>query len=200
MIHPATELRPVNDRIGYGVFATQPIPAGTITWVRDRFDQAFSTAAVRELPEILRRALVRYSYRDTDGSYVLCWDHARFNNHSCAPTCRTVRDFDIAVRDIPAGGELTIDYAAINVPEELSCHCGAADCRGVIRSVDAELLGDEWDAEIHASALKAAAVAQPLSDLFHTNVELQRLFTDVNTGRRPSLPRTRDLVLRSAGV
>ncbi len=200
MIHPATELRPVNDRIGYGVFATQPIPAGTITWVRDPFDQSFSARAVAEFPEILRKALVRYSYRDTDGSYVLCWDHARFNNHSCAPTCRTVRDFDIAVRDIPAGGELTIDYAAINVPEELSCHCGAAECRRVIRSVDAELLGDIWDAEIHVAALEAISLAQPLSDLFHTNVVLQRLFIDVRAGGQPSLPRSRDLVLRAAGV
>lgn len=200
MIHPATELRPVNARIGYGVFATAPIPAGTITWVRDRFDQSFAVGAARELPEILHRALLRYAYRDTDGSYVLCWDHARFNNHSCAPACRTVRDFDIAVRDIPAGGEVTIDYAAINVPEELSCHCGADDCRGVIRSVDAEVLGDVWDAEILAAASKATSVGQPLRDLFHTSAVLNRLFDDLRAGRAPVLPRSRDLVLRAASV
>ena len=39
MIHPDTELRYVNDAIGYGVFATRHIPCGTITWVRDHLDQ-----------------------------------------------------------------------------------------------------------------------------------------------------------------
>lgn len=35
MIHPDTELRFINPEIGYGVFATQFIPRGTITWVRE---------------------------------------------------------------------------------------------------------------------------------------------------------------------
>lgn len=175
MIHPATELRPVNDRIGYGVFATQPIPAGTITWVRDRFDQAVPASAVDGLPDLLRRALRRYSYRDAAGAYVLCWDHARFNNHSCEPACRTGADFDIAIRDIPAGGELTIDYAAINVPEELACHCGAPTCRRVIRWSDAARLGRRWEADIQAAASRSASVPQPLAELFETNPALTTL-------------------------
>jgi hypothetical protein len=44
MLHPDTELRFVNRTIGYGVFATRMIPRGTITWVRDRLDQAFTPA------------------------------------------------------------------------------------------------------------------------------------------------------------
>ena len=50
MIHPDTELRLVNQHIGLGVFATRAIPKGTITWVRDRLDQAFAPAAVAQLP------------------------------------------------------------------------------------------------------------------------------------------------------
>lgn len=197
MIHPATELRAVNARIGYGVFATQPIPMGTITWVRDRFDQAVPDAAARSLPDILQRVLVRYAYRDLDGTYVLCWDHARFNNHSCAPACRTVGDFDIAVRDIPAHGELTIDYAAINVPEELECRCGAPACRGVIRASDADRMGDVWDEEIRAAAGRVACVAQPLQELFAERAALARLITDARHGRPPALPASRHLVLRA---
>jgi hypothetical protein len=41
MIHPDTELRYVNDIIGYGVFATRLIPRGTITWVQDELYQVF---------------------------------------------------------------------------------------------------------------------------------------------------------------
>lgn len=200
MIHPATELRPVNVRIGYGVFATAPIPAGTITWVRDALDQSFTRPQVEALPAILRRALTRYAYRDTTGSYVLCWDHARFNNHSCAPACRTVGDFDIAVRDIPEGGELTIEYAVINVPEELDCSCGAADCRRVIRADDAERLGAAWDAEISVAAARSPDVAQPLAELFAGNAVLQRLVSEGGGGRPPALPSSRLLVLQSVRV
>ena len=32
MIHPSTELRFINDEIGYGVVATRFIPKGTIVW------------------------------------------------------------------------------------------------------------------------------------------------------------------------
>lgn len=197
MIHPATELRPVNARIGYGVFATQPVPAGTVTWVRDRFDQTFSAAAARGLPDMLARALTRYAYRDLDGSYVLCWDHARFNNHSCAPASRTVGDFDIAIRDIPVNGEVTIDYAAINVPEVLDCECGTPACRGRISAADAERMGDAWDAEIHTAARRVASVAQPLADLFAGSATLTRVMADARHGRPLALPASRDLVLRA---
>ena len=46
MLHPHTELRHVSKQIGYGVFATQLIPKGTITWVRDDLDQTFSPAEI----------------------------------------------------------------------------------------------------------------------------------------------------------
>jgi len=35
MIHPDTEVRFINDEIGYGVVAKKLIPKGTITWVQD---------------------------------------------------------------------------------------------------------------------------------------------------------------------
>lgn len=41
MIHPHTELKHINNEVGYGVVATKFIPAGTITWVLDKLDQEF---------------------------------------------------------------------------------------------------------------------------------------------------------------
>lgn len=41
MIHPKTELRFISKEVGYGVFATDFIPAGTITWVLDKLDREF---------------------------------------------------------------------------------------------------------------------------------------------------------------
>ena len=38
MLHPHTRLQFINDNIGYGVFATGFIPAGTITYVKDALE------------------------------------------------------------------------------------------------------------------------------------------------------------------
>jgi hypothetical protein len=50
MLHPHTELRFINEQIGYGVIATHFIPRGTVTWVRDDLDQTFSRAQVERMP------------------------------------------------------------------------------------------------------------------------------------------------------
>jgi uncharacterized protein len=185
-------------RIGYGVTATAPIPRGTITWVHDQLDRRFDASVASKMPPLLRAALERYCYRELDGSYVLCWDHARFNNHSCRPACRTVGDFDIAVRDIVAGEELTIEYATLNVLGSFDCHCGADGCRGTIRSSDAQRFGDEWDREILDAARVAATVAQPLQPLFYQSANLTSMHAAAAAGRAVTLPRCRDLVIRSA--
>jgi uncharacterized protein len=200
MIHPAAVLRPVDSFIGHGVFTTEPIAAGTVTWVRDPFDQTIAPAVLPTLSPTLQAQLRRYAYQDLQGNFVLCWDHARFNNHSCAPACRTVGDFDIAVRDIPAGAELTIDYAAINVPETLICACGNATCRGRIEPCDVEHCGAQWDHEVAVAARLCASVAQPLAELFGGSAVLMQLMADLQTGREPMLPSSRDLVLPTARV
>lgn len=181
--------------IGYGVIATSPIPRGTITWVRDPLDQRFEPEMVARMPELLRAALHRYCYRELDGAYVLCWDHARFNNHSCEPSCRTVGDFDIAVRDIRAGDELTIDYATINVLETFDCRCGATSCRGSVRPSDARQHGEQWDREILEVARLAPMVAQPLATLFESAPALAAMYAAARSGRAITLPRSRELTM-----
>lgn len=197
VIHPDTELRRVGSQIGYGVAATAPIPRGTITWVRDDLDQCLDVETVSRLPEVLRVALKRYAYRDLDETYVLCWDHARFNNHSCQPACRTVGDFDIAVRDIAAGEELTIEYAVINVLDVFDCRCGAEHCRGEVHSSDALRYGEAWDAEILAAVRRAPTIAQPLETLFAGSTTLASALADAVAGRPITLPASRDLILPS---
>lgn len=195
MIHPSTALRRTNHEIGYGVMATAAIPRGTITWVHDALDQRLEPSVVARMPGLLRAALERYCYRELDGSYVLCWDHARFNNHSCRPTCRTVGDFDIAVRDIAAGDELTIEYATINVLNTFACRCGAPGCRGRVQPSDAREFGESWDREIVRAAEAAAAVAQPLAPLFDLSATLAAMYAAARDGRPIELPRSRELVI-----
>ena len=163
MIHPDTELRFANPRIGHGVFATRFVPKGTITWVRDRLDQAFTPVAVGQLPAVYHDIILKYSFIDARGHFVLCWDHARFVNHSCTPTCRSAGyDFELAVRDIQPGEELTDDYGSLNLEYDFDCSCGAIACRRRIRPDDLLRYGDMWDVMVADAFRLIPTVSQPL--------------------------------------
>lgn len=62
---------------------------------------------------------------------------AGYGNHSCRPNTAPagpLQDDRIALRDIAAGEELTIDYAAMSpLGWEMPCTCGAPGCRGIVR-------------------------------------------------------------------
>lgn len=118
MIHPHTELKFISEEVGYGVVATEFIPAGTITWVLDKFDREFSQAEVENMKPIYQNILETYSFRNNNGNFVLCWDNGRFVNHSFNSNCLTTAyDFEIAIRDIHPGEELTDDYGYLNISE-----------------------------------------------------------------------------------
>ena len=134
MIHGDAEVRYVNSAIGYGLFAIKLIPKGTITWVGDPLDQVITDEVAATLPAITRELLEKYSYLNGRNQRILCWDNGRYVNHSCNATCLAPGfDFEIAVRDILPGEEITDDYGTLNLESEFACHCVAANCRGVIR-------------------------------------------------------------------
>ena len=163
MIHPATELRHVNYTIGYGVFATAFIPAGSITWVRDDLDQTFTFEQANQLPPHCHAILDKYAFIDATSKLVLCWDHARFVNHSCEPTCLSAGyDFEIAIRDIQPGEELTDDYGTLNLREDFVCACSSPRCRQIIRPDDMERHADAWDIIVKPLFYRIDKIPQPL--------------------------------------
>lgn len=166
MLHPDTELRFVSPEIGHGVFATRPIPKGTVVWVRDPFDQTFSPERVARMTPRERGILARWAYVDGRGDTILCWDHARFFNHSCDAACLAPGwDFEIAVRDVPAGGELTDDYGTLGLEEPFHCLCGSPRCRGTLLPDDMLRLAGAWDARVASAFPLLRSVEQPLWDL-----------------------------------
>ncbi len=163
VIHPDTELRAVDPRVGMGVAATSRIPKGTITWARDALDLGVSRADFRRLPELFRPGLRKYTYITGAGEYVLCWDHGRYLTHSCEPTCISPGyDFEIAIRDIEAGDELTGDYAIYNIESGFDCLCGAGRCRGRVEPQDRLGLVDRWDQVVRDALFLLPTVTQPL--------------------------------------
>ena len=61
-----------------------------------------------------------------------------FLNHSCEPNVGVQGQIVfVAMRDVAAGEELTLDYGTIDHDAEpMACRCGAAACRGIITGED----------------------------------------------------------------
>lgn len=163
MIHPDTRLGHVSDAIGLGVFATRPLPKGTIVWALDDLDQRLSPVRVSRLGARYRALLDRYGFFNAEGERVVCWDIARFVNHSCqANAISTGWHFDIAVRDIAAGEEICNDYGALNLEEPFTCHCSSPVCRNQIHPEDFDRYTDDWDLLVRDAFPQVTRVSQPL--------------------------------------
>lgn len=196
MIHPATELRFISEEVGYGVFATQRIPRGTLVWVLDAFDRVLTPDEVRELPPVLRSVAEKYSYVTAEGMFVFCWDFGRYMNHSCAPASSGVGEaFEIAIRDIEPGDELTCEYGTLNLIEPLACTCGATTCRGVISGDDVDRLYEQWDEEARTSFRLGLKLPQPLLPYVKIGPRDQPLLDALLTGSEVEVPSVREYLL-----
>ncbi|RYE25716.1 MAG: SET domain-containing protein-lysine N-methyltransferase [Sphingobacteriales bacterium] len=184
MIHPHTELRYLSAEKGYGVIATQFIPKGTITWIADELDQVFSVERLKKMPFELRTIIDKYSYRDSNGEFILCWDHARFINHSFSANCiTTAYNFDMAVRDIQPGEELTNDYGYLNMSRPLHFAPEEGNSRQSVTPDDLLHFHAEWDAKLINAFRYFNGVEQPLAK-FIEEKHTERV-RDVSAGRQP---------------
>jgi SET domain-containing protein len=117
----------VSSIAGIGLFAEQDIPKGTQTWRFMRhFDRLLTEGEINSLPEPARSSILDHTYLDaTSGLFVLCADNARFMNHADEPNTAGVHErgaiegYDIAIRDIRAGEEITCDYRTFDAHVEL---------------------------------------------------------------------------------
>lgn len=176
MIHPSTEVRFISDDIGYGLVATEFIPKGTVTWALCDLDQLLDPAKVENMTDFMRHYVHKYAYRDGKGRHVLCWDNARFVNHHCEANCLPLGfDFEIAIRDIHQGEQLTDDYGGLNIEEEFHCRCGSLRCRGVVRPTDLLEHADEWDARVLDAMAHLSHVNQPLWPVVRDQREIQKV-------------------------
>lgn len=186
MMIPGLELRFISAAIGHGVCTTRPILRGTIVWVLDPLDRRVPEAEYEALPALLRAEVKMYAYVDAAGDRIVCWDLGRYMNHSCAPTGRNVGGLcEVATSDIPAGGELTTDYAALNIALPSRCACGSEPCRGTATLPEHDLASHRraWDREASAALALASSVEQPLAALLELHPTLHGLLESIRRGR-----------------
>ncbi len=123
---------------GRGLFATAPIAAGEIVAIKG--GHLVDTATLHSLPERLQNSEIQIA----GGFHLVATEEAEYEpvmlfiNHSCDPNVGFAGNVVlVAMRDVDPGEELTTDYALFDDhDEQMTCHCGAAACRGVVSGAD----------------------------------------------------------------
>lgn len=183
MMHPDTEIRFISEEIGYGVVAKKFIPKGTITWVQDELDQIYTPSQVEKMREPAREMIDKYTFRNSQGNFVLCWDLAKYVNHSFRSNClSTAYDFEIAVRDIQVGEELTDDYGYLNVTEKFDAKDEGTE-RTAVYPDDLLKYHQEWDSQLENAFEHIEEVDQPLRELI--SPEISRKLKEILKGEKP---------------
>jgi SET domain-containing protein len=102
---------------GMGLFAVEPVRAGTPIWrFQPGFDHDFSPAQFEALPALARAHTRWFCFVSRhDGHVILSGDHACFINHSAkantgAPPGLEGPVITVALRDIAANEEITCNY------------------------------------------------------------------------------------------
>jgi hypothetical protein len=114
------------------------------------------------------------------GYYVLSWDIGKYVNHCCNPNClATGYGFEIAIRDIAAGEELTDEYGLFNMQEDIEFVCHHPDCRCRLKSDDIDLYSSQWDEIIKQALQHLQQVPQPLFS--YLDAEIVTAVTDYLT-------------------
>jgi hypothetical protein len=132
-------VRPV--RIGRGLVTSAAIPKGaTVTALAGR--QRSAAGVLRLWRTDPRRAA--NCIRSGQDTYLDPGEHfGAFSNHSCRPNAMVIRErgalFLRALRRIPAGAEITHDYATCLGADDvwtMRCDCREPGCRGRVERFD----------------------------------------------------------------
>src|SRR5262245_13232674 len=135
---PKTAVRP-SPIGGHGLFAAAPIGRGEVVCVKG--GHLLDRAGLAEH----RRAVNDAELQVTDDLFLAPVTEAEFDrvmmflNHSCEPNVGVQGQIVfVAMRDVAAGEEMTLDYATIDCDTEpMACRGGSAACRGVV-------IGNDW--------------------------------------------------------
>lgn len=131
-----------NSIAGYGIYATEDIPAGEVVFKGEERAQRIVTRrhVEKHWPEELKEHFRRYAYPISSEVYIL-WDDDPLQwapqNHSCDPNTHYDGLNVLTRRLIKKGEELTLDYATLldRTAEPFECRCGSPVCRGTIKGI-----------------------------------------------------------------
>lgn len=186
MIHPKTELKFISSEIGYGIFASEDLPAGTIVYVKDAMEISIEPIDYLQMKGLLKDNVDRFSYIDEYGNRIVSWDLAKYVNHCCdCNTISTGYGFEIAIKDIKKGDQITDEYGIFNLDQPMEVSCGKNCCRNILTNKDFENHYKEWDEKIKKVIQSVFKVDQALIDVIdeQTQLELEKVVLNLSNYR-----------------
>lgn len=172
MILESIRIKWISDQKGYGLFASQFIPKGTVIFVSDELDivldEASYQAKIKKSPH-LASVIEKYCYEDNKSNRIICWDFSKYFNHCCYPnSLSTGYGFEVAIKDIQVGEEITDDYRIFSVGHEISkLDCVKANCLNTFDYNKDHV--KNWDENIKAALVLFHQVDQPLRKFIDEN-------------------------------
>ncbi|MCX6799199.1 MAG: SET domain-containing protein [Candidatus Diapherotrites archaeon] len=113
---------------GKGVFAARDFKKGE-TVLRWDTSKELSKEEAENWPEEEKKYVAFFG-----GKYFLEFPPERFVNHCCEPNTFVKDFYDVALRNIKKGEEITSDYGNCPFPGmNFKCSCGSKKCRGTIQ-------------------------------------------------------------------
>ncbi|OZD03389.1 hypothetical protein CH275_16555 [Rhodococcus sp. 06-235-1A] len=182
----------------FGVRAAELVPLGSIVWFPCPKCPRWTVSERQDLSTGVDSRLDSWGYPLFDGSLLVPCSGAQMINHSCDPTVLNVGlDFGIAVRDIEAGQEVTVDYSAFDTNETRSMHCScrASACRIEISTLDATnpAMLRKWSEQLKPAVDAMRKVDQPLGSYLS---RWSQCFRDLRAGSSLSELSCGDSVVR----
>lgn len=169
MIIPWAKINWISDEKGYGLIADRDIKKGTITFVQDGLDIVLTEAEIARMDKKLLSYVETYSYEDFMGNRILSWDLGKYMNHDdCANTLSTGYGFEIAIRDIKKGEELTDDYRIFSTHHDTTFKAAPGKIENLKPWSD-ELL-TFWDEKVAQALLEIETTDQPLKDFVEKEI------------------------------
>ncbi len=170
MIIPWVQIQWISEEKGYGLFATRNIPKGTLTFVQDGLDIVIPQDSLDSINPMLRVYVEKYSYEDFLGNRIVSWDLGKYMNHDDdANTLSTGYGFEIAVRDIKKGEEVTDDYRIFSTHHNTeNWHVQTSQNQLILELP--EDLEKQWDKKALDALFAINKVEQPLKDFVEPDV------------------------------
>lgn len=138
---------------GLGAYATRALPAGAFLGLYEGRRYTPEQIAAKTWNDQLTYLFMLSNDETIDGGKG--GNATRHLNHSCAPNCEAVEEYDDAgelvlkfqtLVDVDAGDELFIDYGLTaddgSPASDYVCHCGAPTCRGTMLAPVDEAVSD----------------------------------------------------------
>ncbi len=119
-----------------GMFAKETIHPGEMVYIKGGHiltrEELFSSAVINSYLPISDDYFLGALTANEENEIKL------YNNHSCDPNCGMHGEMTfIAIKQINAGEELTVDYAFIdNEDYSFECKCGSKNCRHTVTGYD----------------------------------------------------------------